>query len=658
MRNLFLCGASALVLMPFAAMAQNHPPAMESIIVTASPMGTGSDHLATIPSTVNAQQILQNGGSNLADSLASIPGVSSSGFAAGASRPIIRGMDASRVRVLEDGTSSSDASDIGPDHGVPIDPLSARSIEVVRGAATLRYGSQAIGGVVNAINNRVPLTITDQTAAEATMAYDTVSDARQVAALVDTGTGPFAFHADGFYRHTDDYDTPLGRQANSFFKGDGLSLGGSYFMGDNSRVGAALIHYDSRYGVPSDITFIDMHQSKLLLGSSFDMGDGLLKTLNVNGSYGDYIHKEKDPNGTVNATFKNKEFDIRGEALLGAIGPLTSTAIGVEIQNRAFSALGAGADYLSPTLTNSQAGFIFSEALVGDLHIQASGRIEHVTVKGTPLTNVQTVADHVPVSGALGFLYDVSNAVKLGLTMSSTARAPAQTELFARGPHDGPGTYETGNPNLRMERANSLEGTLRLRMHEFVFDGSVYTTSFNNYIYGALTGRNCDEMGVCAFGSADPLKQLSYTQSGASFRGLEGKASYHLWHDQNGILELKVLGDYVRASLAGGGNVPRIPPWRFGGGLSWESDPVDAGFQLMQVGEQDKPGAFDTPTPGYLTLDAQVSWRPFTENREIEIALITHNLTDAVARNATSLNKDVVVMPGRNIRIALKYATN
>jgi iron complex outermembrane receptor protein len=661
-RSILLSGAAvaALVSTSGPSWSQPHAPAVESVVVTATPLGTGN--LATIPAKIDAEQILRQGGSSLADSLANIPGVSSTSFASGASRPIIRGMDASRVRLLEDGTSSSDASDIGPDHGVPLDPLSAQSIEVVRGAATLRYGSQAIGGVVNAINNRVPLTLPEKPSGEAQAAYDSVSDAGQGAVLGDLNLGKFAFHADGFYRHTDNYDTPLGQQPNSFFRGDGFSLGGSYFFGENdaSRVGAALVHYDAKYGVPSDITFINMRQTKLLLGSSLELGGDLLQNLKINGSYGNYSHEEIDPTtGDIGATFKNKEFDGRAEVSLGAIGPLTNSAVGIEVQNRQFAALGDAANYLLPTLTQNYAGFLFSELPVGrSLHLQAGGRIEAVQIDGTPGSAIHTTRGFTPLSVSLGGLYDVSEQLKLGLTASSTARAPAQTELFARGPHDGPQTFETGDPNLKMERANSLEGTVRVRLEEFTFDGSIYTTSFDNYIFGALTGRNCDDAGNCAFGSADELRELNYRQGSANFRGLEGKAVYDLWHTEDGVLQATFLGDYVRATLSGGTNVPRIPPWRAGGGLGWQSDAFDAGFQVIRVADQNEPGLFDTPTPGYVSVDAQIAWRPFSSNRKIEIALIAHNLADEVVRNAAALNKDLVVLPGRNIRLALRYATD
>jgi len=660
-RSIFLCSAACVALVSVCgpAWAQAHPLSVDTVVVTASPL-SGSTNLASIPSKVDAREILQRGGANLADALANVPGVSGTGFAAGASRPIIRGMDANRVRLLENGTSSSDVSDLSPDHGTPIDPISARAIEVVRGAASLRYGSQAIGGVVNALNNRVPLSMPEEPAAEVTGAYDSVSDTRQLAVLGDLNLGDFAFHADGFYRRAENYDTPLGTQPNSFFRGTGFSLGSSYFFNQASRVGAALVQYDAKYGIPGEDAFILMRQTKLALGSSLDMGSGLFKTINIDGSYGNYSHEEKDPlAGTINSTFKNKEFDGRAEALLGPIGPFTNSALGFQIQNRQFSALGEAQNYLLPTLTQNYAGFLFTELPIGNrLHLQASGRVEAVNIQGMPSTGIYTTLDYTPLSGAVGLLWDINGAIKLGITGSSTARAPAQTELFARGPHDGPSTFETGDPTLRMERANSVEGSMRLRFAEFTFDGSIYSTSFDNYVFGLLTGRNCDEDGVCAVGSPDELREMNYTQGGAHFRGLEGKASYDVWHTEAGILKITALGDYVRATLAGGSNVPRIPPWRAGGGLAWEGDALDAGFQVMRVGAQKDAGLFDTPTAGYISVDAQLAWRPFSSNRAIEIALIGHNLADEVVRNAAALNKDNVVMPGRSIRVALRYMTD
>jgi iron complex outermembrane recepter protein len=667
MRHLFLLSATSAALASAAAQAQQPaptptpaPPPIEhpDIIVTASPLNAETPISVA---RVNRDEIIQTGGGNIAEALANVPGISSTGFAAGASRPIIRGMDATRVRILEDGSSSSDVSDIGPDHGVPIDPLAAQSIEVVRGAATLRYGSQAIGGVVNVLNNRVPTSLpTRPFSGEADGSFATNADIWQGALLADVRAGDVALHADGFYRHASDYDTPLGTQQNSFFRGYGGSLGGSVFFGQDadSHIGLAVQQYNAKYGVPSDTTFLDLRQTKVMERSSFELGAGALQTLRIDGSYANYTHDEIEPGVGILDTFRNKEFDSHAELLLGPIGFVHSSAVGVQFQHRDFQALGDARSYIEPTITQSEAAYLFTEIPIGDrFHLQASGRVEHVRITGTPASDIFTKTDFTPVSGALGALLDVGEALKLGLTFSSTGRAPAVTELFARGPHDGPGTFEIGDPTLRIERANSLEGTIRVHADRFRFEGSVYSSWFRNYIFGDFSGRTCDEDGNCVVGDGEEFRELFYRQQSAHFRGVEGEVKYAFVSGANGTLEARALGDYVRATLGDGSNVPRIPPYRIGGGLSWRSPTFDAGILFLHAGHQDRFGAFDTPTPGYDALSANIAVRPFRAHPGIEFALVGQNLTNSVQRDAAALNKDVVVLPGRTVRLVLRLAS-
>ena len=633
-------------------------PPSRDVVVTANPYGAETP---TIVAKVNRDAIVQSGGASIADALANVPGISATGFAPGASRPIIRGQDATRVRVLEDGSSSSDVSDIGPDHGIPIDPLSARSIEVVRGAATLRYGSQAIGGVVNILNNRVPTELgTKALTGEATGAFNSVSNTGEGTLLMDGRAGDIAAHADGFYRDAQDYDTPDGKQANSFFRGYGETAGASVFFGPDkdSRVGAAIEQYNAKYGIPSDTTYIDMRQTKVLGRSSFALGTGAVQALTVDGSYADYTHDEKEPDGTIDTTFRNKEFDGRGELVFGALGPVANSALGVEVQHRAFQAIGEDSSYLFPTRTNTQAAYLFTDTPLGDsLHLQAAGRVEHVRVTGTPASDQFTRRSFTPISGSIGALYGIGKAVKLGANFASTGRAPAITELFARGGHDGPNTFETGDPNLKIERANSLEGTLRVDTGRFGFEGSVYYSWFRNYVYGDLTGRTCDDDGNCVDGDANDLRELNYRQQRARFRGAEAQAHFDLFRHGETRLQLRGVADYTRATLGDGSNVPRIPPYRVGGGANYESRLFDAGALFTHIGRQNRFGAFDTPTASYNQLTAQAVLRPFHAYPGVELAVIGQNLTDDVQRNAAALNKDLVEAPGRNIRVVLKVAT-
>jgi iron complex outermembrane receptor protein len=326
----------------------------------------------------------------------------------------------------------------------------------------------------------------------------------------------------------------------------------------------------------------------------------------------------------------------------------------MQAQKRNFAALGEGADYLLPTTTRSSAAFVFTEApITKTLSLQTGARLEYVSAQGTPASDEQTSRHFTPISGSAGLVFDASDVLRLGLTLSSAARAPAQTELFARGPHDGPATFETGDPTLSVERANSLEGSLRWHLSKITVDASLWGAKFNHYIYGRLTGRTCDDDGVCVADDSRELKELDYTQTGANFWGSEAKSTISLYTHAKGTLKAEMLADYVRAKTDDGENLPRITPYHVGAGLSWEGKAIDGGVFWKYTGrrgENDIAPA-ETPTAGFVSVDAHLGWRLLPSNPDMEIALVGHNLTDTVQRNAIALNKDAVILPGRDVRL-------
>lgn len=630
---------------------------LEAVVVTASPIGD-PEFLATVTGSVDRRTLVRSGATNLADALTGVAGVTSSGVAPGASRPVVRGFDANRVRTLEDGVGSFDVSDVGADHGVPLDPLAAERVEIVRGPATLRYGSQAIGGVVNAISGRVPQVLVDGPEGSVVAGYSTVADGTDFSGKANVALGRVGLHADAFRRRAEDYDTPLGRLENSWIHNEGVALGGSWFPGasppgapDADHLGLGVVRYGSRYGLPGEEAYIDMDQTKLLLRSAWGFGADGDRRLTVDGGWADYRHDEREGE-EVHSTFKDRQWELRGEMLLGSAGVLDEGAIGVQAQDREFSALGEGADYLAPTDTRSLALFGFGESLLGERwRLQFGARVEDVRVSGTPITEEPTRRSFTPLSASLGLVYDGAGAWRTGLALTTAARAPAQTELYARGPHEGSGTFEIGDPTLGIERANSLELSLRWRSGRVHADGAVWVADFDNFIHGAFTGRSCDEEGECVDGDEGELRELHYRQRDARFTGAEGHADVELSRTARGRLELNLMADIVRARFGGGGNVPRIPPWRVGAGLSWEAERFDAGVMVRHVARQDRYGEGDTPTDSYTDIAVQLGWRPFHSHPGIGFALVGSNLGDSLQRNAVALNRDVAPMPGRNLRL-------
>lgn len=659
MQNLrFARAALALALsaaiLPATAAEPDHAAELEEVVITASPIGE-PDRLATIAGSVDRERLLRAGGNTIADALAQLPGVTSSGFAAGAGRPVIRGMDANRVRVLEDGIGSFDVSDVGPDHGVPLEPLAAERVEVVRGAATLRYGSQAIGGVVNAIGNRVPLRLApDSLAAEAVGSFGSGADSRDFAGRLDLRRGSWALHADAADRHSDDYGTPDGAMPNSWLRGHSGALGGAWIGADN-RAGLGVVRNESRYGIPGEEAFIDMRQTKLSLRSAWALPFGPFRRLMLDAGRGDYRHDERE-DGETHATFHDEEWDVRAEAIAGASGFLGESALGIQVQRKDFAALGEGDGYLAPTRTDSRALFAFAESrLRPDLRLQVGARVEDVQVTGTPAGGTPASRSFTPLSASAGLLLEPAGHWRLGVTLSTAARAPAQTELYARGAHEATGTWETGDPALRIERANSAELSLRWRGARVHADGSLWTSDFRNYVHGALTGRRCSDEGDCEAGDAGELAELIYLQRGARFHGAEAHAEIELLQHPRGDLHLNLGGDWVRARLDGGaGNVPRIPPLRIGAGLSWHDARFDAAVFVRYSGAQEKAAAGESRTAAFTNVDAQFAWRPRLARPGLELALVGRNLNDSRQRNAVALNKDEVMLPGRDLRLLLR----
>ncbi|MET0293248.1 MAG: TonB-dependent receptor, partial [Steroidobacteraceae bacterium] len=531
---------------------------LDTVTITASPIGDG-DSLATLVESVDRATLLESGAASLGDALSSVPGVTGSGFAPGASRPIIRGYDSSRVRVLENGLGSFDVADVGPDHGVPIDPLGADRIEILRGPGTLRFGSQAIGGVVNTLNQRVPTRLpAEPFGGEVALGGSTAADGREASGQLHGVVGDWALHADGFRRKLDDYRSPAGTEAGTFWDGKGGSLGASRIF-TQGNAGAAIVHYDANYGLPGEDALIDLRQNKVLTRAAFEPDGSAIERLTFDAGYGDYRHAEKDPDGTEHAVFEDEEWEGRFEASFGAVGFLSASAVGAQFQHRDYSALGEAEDYLLPTRTRSAAAFAFAESeLNARTRLQYGLRVERTEVKGTDISDASRDLRFTPVSGAIGGVFDAAPDLQLGLTASSSGRAPAQTELFARGPHDGPRTFERGNSSLGIERANSLEGTLHWRRDGTHVEAAVWQSWHEGFIHGDFTGRNCDEAGDCVAGSDEELRELVYGASDARFRGFEFEWEQRLATFGGGELSGRLTGDLVRARFEDGTDVPRI----------------------------------------------------------------------------------------------------
>lgn len=623
------------------------------------------------------EQLLADTGATLTDTLQSQPGISGSTFAPGANRPIIRGLDNYRVRVQENGIGSHDVSALSEDHAVPIDPFAAEHVEVVRGPATLRYGSQAIGGVVSVENGRIPTIIPPRGFTAETMGgFSSGDDGRDGTFRATAGAGVFAVHSDGFKRQAEDYDTPQGRQLNSFVDSEGGSFGGS-LIGRDGFVGVSVSRFESIYGIPGEeadhgAPRIDMVQDKVNAKGEWRVNGSAIEAVRFWFGASDYAHNEvvrEDGANFVGSRFTNEEQEGRVElqhvpVRMAGLGELSGAA-GVQWGHRDMRGQSfEGDSLLEPAETDTIAAFMFEELRVSSkLRLQAAGRIEHVEVSGTgikaPLSESPILAsedrDFNPFGTSLGALYELHGGVIARLTGQYVERAPDAAELFSKGVHEATGTFEIGNPDLDIESARTVEFGLMRNHGRFRFDASAYYTRFNDFIYKQLTGVTCGET-LESCGDEDELDQLVFAQRDAAFYGAELAAQYdvaRIWRGQWGV---DGQYDFVRAQFHGGENVPRIPPHRIGAGVFYRDGNWFARLGMLHAFDQDKIGLNETDTEGYTLVSAEIRYTTKLETTssamtEMTIGLKGENLADDEVRNHASFKKDEVLQPGASVRL-------
>jgi len=512
-------------------------------VITGNPLG--NTQLASPTTVLEGDDLTLHQQGSLGETLNKQPGVSSSYFGPGASRPIIRGLDGDRIRILRNGVGALDASSLSYDHAVPLDPVNVERIEIVRGPAALLYGGNAIGGVVNTFDNRIPTAAIDGIHGAGELRYGGADTTRSSAGKLEAGDGTFALHLDanarefndlkipGYARsrhapESEDADEKKGRLGNSNGRQDGGAVGGSYTWEDG-YAGLSYSTYDANYGSPAEQDVrIRMKQDHYAFASEIRNLQGPFSSLKIDAGYTDYEHREIE-GGEVGTTFKNKGYEARVEARHVPIGPVEGV-IGAQVNRNEFSALGEEA-FVPQTDTNSGALFVLEELQATErLKLSLGGRLERTVVDPDAKGNERFAAADRSKSftaGSLssGAVFTLTPIWSLAATLGYTERAPTFYELYANGAHVATGTYEVGNANLSKEKAVSSD--LALRFDNGTHKGSVgvFYSHFSNYIGLLGTGRTLNDEGEP---DADGIPEYTYSGVRARFTGFEAKDHWKL----------------------------------------------------------------------------------------------------------------------------------
>ena len=633
----------------------------------------------------------------IGDTLVRQPGVSATSFSPGASRPVLRGFQGERVRVLTDGIGSIDASSTSADHAVTIDPLTAERIEVLHGPAVLLFGSQAIGGAVNVLDRRIPRAVPDEGVhIDALGVYGSAADERSIGAAADlpVGKNGFVLHLDGSYRKTDDLRTGgfilspqlrgeqlaiaaeeeaeghadeaeearelaglRGRLPNSATEQKTLG-GGFALIRDGGNLGVSVSWFNSDYGVPArpgaahhhseegeaeeghgDVPVtIGLDQIRADLRGEVNVGSGFIDKVRVRLGAADYEHTEfeGDEVGTV---FTTEGMEGRFEIVQADKGGWRGVT-GAQYFSRDFAAVGAEA-FLPPNDTSQLGLFTLQEFEIGEIGLEAAARYER-TLVGAQGFDTRTFNAY---SVATGASYRFSPQVRAGFNVSRAERAPSAEELFSNGPHIATQAFEVGDPNLRKERSWGGEIYARAETSRYRFSASLFANRFDDYIFQTAIGDEQDELPV-----------FRYFQQDATYYGFEGEASAQLFQAGGFRFVGDLVADYVHASIKGGGAIPRIPPLRFLGGIEAQSNKLDARIEAEWVDDQQRVSAFEMPTDGFTLLNASLAWRPWGKRRNASLVLSANNLLDTEVRRHASFTKEFVPLAGRDIRLSARVS--
>ncbi|PNU05608.1 TonB-dependent receptor [Novosphingobium guangzhouense] len=710
MKSQLLTGCAVAVLaLPVAAHAQSapdtaaqdtyHQSAGSEIIVTGLLPTKRQDMLSSV-AVVQGKDLAQAMRPSIGETLEHEPGVSATSFGPSASRPVLRGLQGERVRVLTNGLGSIDVSNTSVDHAVVVNPLLAERIEVLRGPQSLLYGSSAIGGVVNVIDKRIPNSVPDEPIhVDAMGTYGSAANERSGSASVDVPLtngpdGGFVAHVDGSYLKSDnvrigghaltpalraqaletsllpaeepeDGEEAIDYAANAAVKGKlpnsqaktWTAGAGIAYVGTGGNIGVSYSHYDSLYGVPirfatlpgeeQEAPRLSMKQDRIDMRAELNGDGNVLDKVSLRLGYADYTHAELEEDGSVGTAFYNKGMEGRLEFSQAKHGAWKGVT-GAQFYNRDFNVIGEEA--FLPKNTTTQVGlFTLQQLDYGALKFELGGRYEHTYLSANPLADQDQFFDgsrnYDAFSGSIGGSYGLNDNWRIGLNFSHTERAPAAEEIFANGPHAGTQAYEVGNPDFKLEKANSIEAILRGSGTNYTFEASAYHTWFSNFIYDDLTGEEEDGLPVYQFRQAD-----------ARYYGFEAQGSLTLARFGDGKVVADALGDYVHAQIKSVGPAPRIPALRVLGGLSYQAPKFDVRGEVERVAKQDRTSEFETSTPGYTMVNAEVNIRPWGNERPLSFALSANNIFDVVARRASSYLKDYSMLSGRDIRVSARVS--
>lgn len=680
-RELILLAASAgAVILP--AQAEQQPAVELAPVIVTSPVREKVSETAMPVTVLKGDKLLMQQNDTIGGTLRQELGISNQSFGPGVGRVVIRGQAGPRVRILFNGIGTNDASTISPDHAVTAEPLLAERIEVLRGPATLLYGSGAIGGVVNVIDNLIP-THKPKHLLEGGVEqrYNSVSNEEATVLKLEGGRGPIAIHLDGFYRQNG--NMAIGGQAideaaaratdptlpanlqnshgvlpNSFGNAISGSAGASW-VGDIGFAGVSINRLENNYGIPPDgtgdeITRIALRQNKYNFNSELNNPFSFAESLRMRLGYNDYQHTEIT-NGEASDVFTNKTYEGRVELTHQPMGTWNHGVVGFQAIASDFAAIDkSSGDAIVPRSQINNFGiFAIENFYVGAVTYQLGVRVEKDSIDPQGLSRL----NYLPVSASASGLWKINKQNTLSLALTRSQRAPQVQELLMHGYHDATRSFELGNTDLKKETSYNLDLGYRFKSDWMRAKLDLFHNWASNYIYQHRNGQFVTEEGDACPPDISCAPVVVTSQTNAIFKGFEGKLIFPLMKNHHGLVDLTLFSDYTRGQFTNGIDVPRLPPLRYGLQLEYIKDKLATNLRVTRAEVQKYAGQFEAPTPGYVLLDLGVLYQIKT-SQDIQLVAFAKgtNLLNQNVRNATSYLRNFAPEPGRGAEIGVRVS--
>ena len=693
-RNVIWLVATAGSIYPVAYAAEKHElHTLPEIVVFGDPLSDVDAHIVQPVEVLTDEELLRRDVRSIGETVSQELGVSSADFGPSVSRPVIRGLTGSRVRVLEDGIGTMDVSTVSADHAVAVEPIFAEQVELFRGPATLLYGSGASGGIVNVVNNRILDAVPDTVAGQLYGHYDSVADGFLGAFEFDGGIGDIALHIDGMKRDTDDYDIPgfgsiepdadesRGILENSDSDTENFAGGASY-IGSRGFIGFSVSYMDNQYGLPGghhheeaeehheeeeehhgelgDVG-IAQEQTRVDLKAALQEPLPWLREVKIRWGYNDHEHVERE-GGAVGTTLNNEEWEGRVEIIHQPLGPWDGV-IGVQYRNRDFSSTGEEA-FVPASELESIAVFAFEKVDFGALHVDLGLRYE---TQDTEALGAPSSVDHDLISVSGGATWGYRDGYELGFGISRSQRAPSLEELFSDGPHLASNTFEIGGPTLDDETSLNFDLYWRKVSGPLTVQANLFYNRIDEFVFlsendlnhdGAPDRVDADFNGnpaeILPPDREEQLLLVSHVQGDADFWGFELEAQYRLLDSHRGTVHARVWTDYVSGELDAGQDLPRITPLRYGGSLDWSWEAWYGAIDVMRVTKQEDTALLETETAGYTLLTLRADYTLPMGRRDVTLFARGTNVLDEKARRHTSFLKHVAPLPGVSALVGLR----